>query len=175
MPAGQAGGGAEWVPTDWQRGFVWGASAAGYEIHAIAKRLGVDHKTLEKHCAEEIESARMDLIAGAVSSLKLLSQGREAIYVGKKRVQDAIKPELGACCFILKTQGKPLGWIEVERREHTGKDGAPTIPVHMSTLSDAQLRQFIERIDAAENALAGANGAQPAPEAENGSAHSVSG
>jgi hypothetical protein len=116
----------------------------------------------------------MDLIAGAVNSLKLLSQGRPAVYSGKKKIHDAIKPELGACCFILKTQGKPLGWIEVERREHTGKDGAPTIPVHISSLNDAQLSQFIERLDAAENALAGRSGTSPANETKDGPANPVS-
>lgn len=111
-------------PSEKQRGMVQALAAAGYGQDDIAAYLGISDRTLRKAFRRELDFAEMELIAGAVNSLGRMAVGAPAQFDEKgNQLRAEVRPELGACCFILKTRGKALGWTE--RLELTGKNGAP--------------------------------------------------
>lgn len=142
-----------WEPSDKERGQVQAWADAGYTQEDIASRIGVDAKTLRKHCRQELDFGTMDLITEAVRQL-----GRKAIGAPAQfdehgnQVRAEVTPELGAICFLLKTKGKKLGWSE--RLEVTGKDGGALLPdleALMAKMTDEQL----ELIDRVQKLIAG--------------------
>lgn len=90
----------------------------------IATDIGITAKTLRRAYREEIDKGYNTLLAGAATNMARMALGAKAEYDDVGHVIRAeVKPELGACCFVLKTQGKKFGWSE--RTEITGADGAP--------------------------------------------------
>lgn len=139
--------------TDQQRGEVRGMAFANFPRVEIAEHLGIDKETLEKYFGVEISAGRTTLLAGAATNMARMALGAKAEFDREGHVLRAeVKPEFVACCYVLKSQGKDLGWNE--RTEHTGKNGE-AIPVRFESLSDAQLIGFIDRIETALRARAG--------------------
>lgn len=117
------GQGKEHVPTQLHRDHVEGMAMAGVPHGRIAEIIKVSEPTLYKHYFVELDGAKERLLGRAVLTLsRLLDQDN-----------------LGAACFVAKTQGKAYGWSE--RTEITGKDGDPLIP-KLEGLTDEQLDQL---------------------------------
>ena len=118
-------------PTEQIREIVQGMALAGIQPKRIAEIIKVCEDTLYKHFASEIDGVKERLLGKAAKTVyDLLGEGN-----------------LGAACFVLKTQGKPYGWTE--RTEVTGKDGDPLLP-SLGNLTDEQIRQ----LEAARRVLA---------------------
>jgi hypothetical protein len=96
-------------PTDANRTLVSELAACGVRQELIAKRLGIDPKTLRKAFRKELREGKADACAIVAESLF-----RKATGEGKSAVAAAI--------FWLKTQA---GWKETNAFEHTGKDSQP--------------------------------------------------
>lgn len=117
-------GAKPYEPTDAQRGEVRGMAMANIPQDVMAGAIGIDVKTLRLRFPHEVEFGRTKLMAAAAMALAKMVYGNVAEYDrAGKIIRAEVKPELGACCFILKTQGKTLGWSE--RLEHTGANGIP--------------------------------------------------
>jgi hypothetical protein len=99
-------------PTDTQRTRVSELAACGVRQEIIAKRVGIDPKTLRKAFRKELREGKADACAIVAESLF-----RKATGDGKGAVTAAI--------FWLKTQA---GWKETSAIEHSGKDGEPLPP-----------------------------------------------
>jgi hypothetical protein len=99
-------------PTETQRALVSELPACGVRQEIIAKRIGIDPKTLRKGFRKELREGKADASAIVAESLF-----RKATGDGKSAVVAAI--------FWLKTQA---GWKETSALEHTGKDGKPLAP-----------------------------------------------
>ena len=88
-------------------------AACGITHEQIARCIGehgIDPKTLRKHFADELDTA----------SIKATASIANLLY------QRAMKGDLTAMIFWLKCQA---GWRERQEIAHTGKDGAPLIPL----------------------------------------------
>lgn len=137
------GGRPPWEPTDLDRGRVQGYAEAGFTHEQIAKRVGIDVKTLAKHCGDILEFARMDLIVGIARNAFRAALGAQAQFDGNGNcVRAEVLPQAWAICFILKTIGRKLGLGFTERLEITGKDGDPLLvglTAVMTKLSDEEL------------------------------------
>lgn len=111
-------------PTDIIRGEVRGLAWANYPKEVIAKQVGLSEKTLTKHYSAEVERGRIGLVGRAAAQVSRFIDGVPAEYDDQHNlIRAEIKPEQASCFFVLKTQGKKLGWSE--RTELTGADGAP--------------------------------------------------
>jgi hypothetical protein len=99
-------------PTDIQRTSVSELAACGVRQEIIAKRIGIDPKTLRKVFRRELREGKADACAVVAESLF-----KKATGDGKSAVAAAI--------FWLKTQA---GWKETTALEHTGKDSKPLTP-----------------------------------------------
>lgn len=117
-------------PSEAQRNDVKTLSAVNFKHDAIAEYIGIDSDTLRKHFKQELLTTKMKMLGNAASRL----------------AQAVDRGEAWAVCFLLKTQGKELGWSE--RYEVTGKEGG-AIPLRLESLTDAQLGILIERIEGA--------------------------
>jgi hypothetical protein len=146
-----SGGRPPWEPTDKQRGEVTAFTVAGYTQEQIGAYLDVDPKTLRQHCRQELDFARMKVIANCATNVVRLANGVPAEFDAKgNKIRDEIPMSLGPNAFILKTQGKKVGEGWSERVEVTGKDGTPLMH-DLSKLTDAEL----EIVAAAQRLLAG--------------------
>lgn len=131
-------------PMEWtaqQRGEVQGLKMANVPDEEIAKFLNIDVDTLKRYFEDELRRGRMVMVAGAATNIARMALGAKAEYDPKsgKMIRAEVVPELGACCFILKTQGKKFGWSE--RLEHTGADGAPLFnDLDLGKLSGAEFK-----------------------------------
>ena len=92
-------------PTDEDRKFVTLMAIAGITKETIARVMGMDKKTLNKHFEKALdESVHM-------AHAKIVG----ALY------NNALKGNVAAQIFYCKTR---LGWQEVDRHEHSGPGGA---------------------------------------------------
>jgi transposase len=96
----------EVVVTEFARAFVVRSVAWGHTQKQIADALDISVPTLSKYFERELLVAKQTAVDA----------------VAQKLFQKAIKGNLGAQIFYLKTQG---GWREVSRQEITGPDGVP--------------------------------------------------
>jgi hypothetical protein len=104
-----SGGRPPFEPDDNQRLAVTTLAACGTRFVLIAKRIGVDAKTLRRHFRKELSEGRQD--ANALVARSLFDQ--------------AIAGNITAQIFWLKTRA---GWKETNTFEMTGPDGRPLIP-----------------------------------------------
>lgn len=112
-----------YAPTERERGQVEALKAIGYPDKLIAKKLGINPRTLTKHFADVLEGAEEQATLNVIQSLYQKAVGNAKL---------GIKPELGAICYWLRNKA---GWIDIQRHEHTGKGGGP-IAVETSTADD---------------------------------------
>jgi hypothetical protein len=125
-------------PTDQNRGEVKALRVAGYTQEQIADYLDIDEKTLRLHFRDEIDKAKMKVIAGAAGNVVRAALGAPAQFDNKgNEIRAEQKPEAWAICFLLKTQAKDQGWSE--RFEHTGKGGGPIEHADLSKLTPEEL------------------------------------
>ena len=96
-------------PTEKDRKQVTLMAGIGLTHDQIAKVIGVSDETLRKYYEKELETAAAMMNAQVAQNLFSIATGK-----GAGAVASAI--------FWMKTRG---GWREVERKEITGKDGAP--------------------------------------------------
>lgn len=147
-------------PTDFDKGRVQAWTVAGYNSDDIALRLCISEPTLRKYYAEQLEFGKMDFLANVAASLGRQAIGAPAVYneQGKMlRAEIVATPAPGI--FIMKTQGKKLGWSE------RAETGAPIGDVDWSKYSDAEIeliaraQQLLSRDAVAPSA--GTSGARP--------------
>jgi hypothetical protein len=136
-PAKSAGR-PKFEPTDSQRGEVKALRVAGYTEDQVADYLEIDPKTLRAHFRTELDHSKMKVLAGAAGNVVRFALGSPAQFDAKgNKLREEQKPEAWAICFLLKTQGKDLGWSE--RFEHTGKGGGPIEHADLSKLTKEEL------------------------------------
>jgi len=104
----------DFVPTGQQRQFVTVWRGIGTSPAAIARLLGISHVTLRKHFPMELEHGLEKVVA----------------TMGSKIVKLGLAGNVQAATFYLKNHGGPA-WIEKQRLEHTGADGAPLDPPNL--------------------------------------------
>lgn len=94
------------APTDEQRKYIETLAGYGLSQAQIGHVMGMDIKTLVKHCPDELTVGKSKMYAQAVNALfRNIKNGKEASLI-----------------FYLKTQHN---WKEVSRTELTGADGVP--------------------------------------------------
>lgn len=123
------GGAPAYVPTDQDRAVVIALAGFGHGVEAIGDHLGLSHPTVRKAFKKELRTARLNLHAMAGGAL---------VYNLKANKWDAVK-------YVHATLGAKFGWVEPQKHEHSGPEGAP-IPVRISSLSDSQLAQLADRL-----------------------------
>lgn len=67
----------EWSPTPEQRGRIAASAQYGATNEQIAADLGIDVKTLKKHCAEELKKRRSTILKIAETAYRLALDGNE--------------------------------------------------------------------------------------------------
>ena len=98
----------------------------GLTENDIAKVSGISTPTLLKYYREELDVGHVQVNANVAKSLY------------KKAISD--KPQsVAAAIFWLKARA---GWKEINRHEHTGKDGNPMQFMDLSKLTDEQLAEL---------------------------------
>lgn len=95
-------------PTPEQRGQVEAMSAYGVPQVEIAKVLGINKETLQKHFREELDTANAKAVAAVAGKLY------------KKAMNGCVTSMI----FFLKTRGK---WSEKIQVENTGLNGGPIV------------------------------------------------
>lgn len=123
---GGSNGRPAFKPTDDDRKTVSLMCAVGIPHEGIALCVGdgIDDKTLRKHFAKELETAKIKANA----------------KVGGSVFNAAIKGAGWACNLWTKTQ---MGWSETIKAELTGKDGKDLGPtIDLTKLTDEQLAAF---------------------------------
>lgn len=154
-PEPNAPGRPEYIPSERDKGRVEAWTVAGYNQADIANRLGISEPTLRAHYREQLDFGKMDFLAAVANSLGILAIGAPAVYDQNGRLLRAeVVRQAAPGIFILKTQGKKLGWSE-----RLGA-GGPLNPedVDWSLYTDAE----IELIANAQQLLSRA-AAAPAP------------
>jgi hypothetical protein len=121
-------------PTDKDRKQVSLMAGIGLTHDQIAKIIGISDETLRKYYDKELEVSAAMMNAQVAQNLYSIATSK-----GAGAVASAI--------FWMKTRG---GWREVERKEITGKDGAP-IAINTNKLDVSQLDD--EQLEALETAL----------------------
>lgn len=121
-------------PTDKDRKQVTLMAGIGLTHDQIAKIIGISDETLRKYYATELEVSAAMMNAQVAQNLFSIATSK-----GAGAVASAI--------FWMKTRG---GWREVERKEITGKDGAP-IAINTNKLDVSQLDD--DQLEALETAL----------------------
>ena len=121
-------------PTDKDRKQVSLMAGIGLTHNQIAKIIGISDETLRKYYDKELEVSAAMMNAQVAQNLYSIATSK-----GAGAVASAI--------FWMKTRG---GWREVERKEITGKDGAP-IAINTNKLDVSQLDD--EQLEALETAL----------------------
>ena len=121
-------------PTDKDRKQVSLMAGIGLTHGQIAKIIGISDETLRKYYDKELEVSAAMMNAQVAQNLYSIATSK-----GAGAVASAI--------FWMKTRG---GWREVERKEITGKDGAP-IAINTNKLNVSQLDD--DQLEALETAL----------------------
>lgn len=121
-------------PTDKDRKQVSLMAGIGLTHGQIAKIIGISDETLRKYYDKELEVSAAMMNAQVAQNLYSIATSK-----GAGAVASAI--------FWMKTRG---GWREVERKEITGKDGAP-IAINTNKLDVSQLDD--DQLEALETAL----------------------
>jgi len=136
-------GGQSHQPTETTERQVRNYVIAGYKQEDIASRLDIDAKTLRKHYRLILDTAMMDQLSNTAVTAFQLAQGRPAVLDEKGReIREELKPEIAAVRYVLRTQGRQLGWAE--RLELTGANGEALFKnVDLSLLSDDEFNTFI--------------------------------
>lgn len=113
-------------PTDFDRDYVKRMSSFGIPTPRIAKIVGIDEKTLQKHFPDELENATDELVARVATNMASIAEGDspQAVSAGK---------------YLLAVRGK---WLETSRTELTGANGGP-ISLDMGSWTDEQIAAFI--------------------------------
>ena len=128
-------------PTEEQRRYIETLAGYGLSQAQIGHVMGMDPKTLVKHCTEELTVGKAKMYAQAVNALfRNIKNGKEASLI-----------------FYLKTQH---GWKETSRTEITGPDGVPLNQAVDAPPQETR-EQWIERISK-EKALRLATSTGPA-------------
>ena len=110
-------------PDPFHRRQVEAMAAYGVPETGIARVVGIDAKTLRKHCREELDTGQIKATAKVAESLF-----RKATTDGSQSVTAAI--------FWLKTRG---GWREAPQEHEVGI-------FDMSALSDDELMRMVETV-----------------------------
>jgi len=121
-------------PTDKDRKQVSLMAGIGLTHNQIAKIVGISDETLRKYYDKELDVSAAMMNAQVAQNLFSIATSK-----GAGAVASAI--------FWMKTRG---GWREVERKEITGKDGAP-IAINTNKLDVSQLDD--DQLEALETAL----------------------
>jgi hypothetical protein len=121
-------------PTDKDRKQVSLMAGIGLTHGQIAKIIGISDETLRKYYDKELEVSAAMMNAQVAQNLYSIATSK-----GAGAVASAI--------FWMKTRG---GWREVERKEITGKDGAP-IAINTNKLDVSELDD--DQLEALETAL----------------------
>ncbi len=121
-------------PTDKDRKQISLMAGIGLTHGQIAKIIGISDETLRKYYDKELEVSAAMMNAQVAQNLYSIATSK-----GAGAVASAI--------FWMKTRG---GWREVERKEITGKDGAP-IAINTNKLDVSQLDD--DQLEALETAL----------------------
>jgi len=121
-------------PTDKDRKQVSLMAGIGLTHDQIAKIIGISDETLRKYYDKELEVSAAMMNAQVAQNLYSIATSK-----GAGAVASAI--------FWMKTRG---GWREVERKEITGKDGAP-IAINTNKLDVSELDD--DQLEALETAL----------------------
>lgn len=115
---------------------------AGYGVprKAIAKSIGIDPDTLNRHYQEDLESGDAIGLAQIGKSLFDQGVGRPAEYDDQGRmIREELKPDKSVSIFLGKVR---LGFQETSRHELTGAGGGPiqTSPIDLSILTTEELQ-----------------------------------
>ncbi|MGE0829147.1 MAG: hypothetical protein AB7O04_07340 [Hyphomonadaceae bacterium] len=103
-----------YAPSDGDRRKVEQMAAYNLKHDAIAAIMGISDETLRKYYGPELEHGKSKIVAAVANALVA-------------RALSATDPSgVNAAKFFLQSQA---GWIERASHEHTGKDGAPLVPV----------------------------------------------
>lgn len=106
-------------PTSELRRVVERGCIAGFTQEDIAKIVGISVDTLTLYYPEELNTAHLKVVSG----------------ISAKLAQKALGGDNACMFFYLKTRG---GWQEVQRHEHTGKDGSDLIPTVNVTIKQSK-------------------------------------
>lgn len=124
-------------PTDAQRELVSALAACGVRQEIIARRIGIDAKTLRKTCRRELREGKQDACAIVAESLFRMATG-----TGRNACTAAI--------FWLKTQAH---WKETQAHALVGLDGqsraAPVLKIDLpETMTEEESRAaYLEMIN----------------------------
>ncbi|MEF2073497.1 hypothetical protein [Consotaella aegiceratis] len=125
---------------------------AGYGVPEtdIARVVGIDPKTLRKHCRDELETGHVKANSRVAESLY-----KKAIGNGAGSVTAAI--------FWMKTRA---GWKETSVHQHSGADGGPIQTMDVSHLTDEQLAALNAALGGAADVSSGDEADRPAGDRE---------
>lgn len=141
IPGGRGGkiGNPPFEPTQEQREQVL-AEAVHWGHTALARRMGIDHKTLIKHFREELDMAAEQMVAD----------------VSAKLYEKAMAGDGANQRFILERVGKGI-WLPKQLHEHTGPGGEP-IKVDLTSFLEGKTEEELARIKSLIVELASAGG-----------------
>lgn len=114
-----------YVPDERTRGKVETLAAMGLPQTNIARKLGIDPKTLREHFREELDMGKAEANFAVVQTLYKFAVGDPGHPGDPERgipPKDPVKPQLRATIFWAKTQ---CGFSTTSKVEHTGADGKP--------------------------------------------------
>lgn len=133
-------------PTDLQRKQVRNFKACGVKEETIAQLIAdppISVDRLRHAFRKELDLGTPMADAEVVGSLYQQAVGTPAVYDEHGRVLRSEQPRVVAAA-IWWTKAR-LGWTEKSAHEHSGPGGG-SIPLHLDTLSDAQLDILIKRL-----------------------------
>lgn len=141
-------GPAPHAPTDQTRQTVEAMAGYGIRQEEIARVVGLkDPKALRKHYRHELDGGSTKANARVGEALFRQAAGGPAIFDGQgRKVREEQKPIPAVGIFWAKAR---MGWKEPPSViRHGGEKGGAPIPVRLSSLTDVQLADLIERLSA---------------------------
>ena len=130
-----------WVPTAKERKSVEAMTAYGIPEHKIAAVMGVDPKTLRKHCETEISTGATVANDNVGEFLYQIATGQTITKDSGDPARPDFRSAVTAAIFWMKTRG---GWKETSIHEISGLDGEP-IKVRMERARE-RLNGKIDRL-----------------------------
>lgn len=116
----------------------------GASYRAIAKQLGVDHKTIQTDIKTALAELG-ELQDESAAELRLIDLARlDDLYLGlQNRIKNQDDKAIGHALRILERRATMLGLDAPKRQELTGATGGPLRVVSASELTDDQLAAII--------------------------------